>query len=160
MGMIMSVPKLEIPKLLWCELIERLASSGQGKRESGAFLLGTVQPKRNVTSYLLYDEISPSALRSDYVFLLGKDMSKVWAECERQGAQVVADIHTHPFGPTQSKSDRAHPIVSISGHMALIVPNFATGSVLAEDLGVHEFQGQSCWQSWFGNDAASKLRFT
>lgn len=87
-------------------------------------------------------------------------MSKVWTECERQGVQVVADIHTHPLDPAQSESDRAHPIVSISGHMALIVPNFATGLVRAEDLGVHEFQGRGCRQSWFGNDVASKLRFT
>ena len=107
MVMIMSAPKLEVSKFLWQEIIGRLAIAGQGKRESGAFLLGALQPKRCVTSYLLYDEISPTALHSDYVFLLGKDMSKVWAKCEQQNVQVVADVHTHPFGPAQSKIGRA-----------------------------------------------------
>jgi proteasome lid subunit RPN8/RPN11 len=152
--------KLEIPKVLWCSLVGELARSGQGRRESGAFLLGTLQPRRTVTAYILYDSISPSAQHSNYVLLLGKDMAKVWLECERQGVQVVADIHTHPRGPAQSISDRANPIVSISGHVALIVPNFATGLVRPEDLGVHEFQGKGCWKSWFDTEAASKLKFT
>jgi len=160
MGMIMSVPKLEISRVLWSELVKRLAHSGQGRRESGAFLLGTLQPSRKVTAYILYDDISPSAQHRNYVFLLGGDMSKVWAECERQGIQVVADIHTHPKGPAQSRSDRAHPIVSIGGHIALIVPNFATGLVRPEDLGVHEFQSKGHWKSWFRAEAANKLHFT
>lgn len=160
MGMTMSAHKLEIPNVLWRNLIGQLAHSGQGRRESGAFLLGTLQPKRTVTSYILYDAISPSAQHSNYVLLLGGDMSKVWLECERQGVQVVADIHTHPRGPAQSISDRANPIVSISGHVALIVPNFATGLVRPEDLGVHEFRGKGRWNSWFDTEAASKLKFT
>lgn len=156
----MSVPKLEIPMKLRHELIEQLARSGQGKRESGAFLLGTLQPNRNVTAYILYDEVSPTAQHSNYVRLLGSDMSKVWADCERRCLQVVADIHTHPRGPAQSLSDRAQPIVSLSGHIALIVPNFAIGFVQPEDLGFHEFQGRGRWKSWFGAEAASKIQFT
>lgn len=159
MGMIMSAHKLEIPKVLWRDLVERLARSGQGRRESGAFLLGTLQPRRAVSAYILYDEVSASAQHSNYVLLLGEDMSKVWSECERLSIQVVADIHTHPKGPAQSISDRANPIVSISGHVALIVPNFAVGLVRPEDIGIHEFQGRGCWKSWFGIEAASKLKF-
>jgi len=160
MGVIMSAHKLEIPKVLWRDLVEQLACSGQGRRESGAFLLGTLQPRRAVSTYILYDEISASAQHSNYVLLLGGDMSKVWSECERQGVQVVADIHTHPRGPGQSISDRANPIVSISGHVALIVPNFAVGLVRPEDLGMHEFLGKGCWESWFGTEAARNLKFS
>jgi proteasome lid subunit RPN8/RPN11 len=113
-----------------------------------------------VVTYLQYDDVSPTARSADYVVLLGNDMSKVWLECERQGLQVVADVHTHPAGPVQSRSDRANPIVSITGHIALIVPNFATGRVRPQDLGVHEFLGCGRWQSWFGEDAASRLHFS
>ncbi|VAW71875.1 hypothetical protein MNBD_GAMMA12-1809 [hydrothermal vent metagenome] len=160
MGMIMSAPKLEMRRALWNEIVERLARSGQGKRESGAFLLGTLQPSRKVTAYILYDDISPSAQHSNYVRLLGGDMSKVWAECDRQGVQVVADVHTHPLGPAQSKSDRVNPIVSLNGHIALIVPNFAVGCVRPEDLGLHEFLSQGRWKSSFKVEAANKLRLT
>ena len=149
---------LEISRVIWERLIADLARTGRGTRESGAFLLGTIDSHRIVTDYLLYDEVAPDSQHVEYVLLKGPHMARVWEECERRELLVVADVHTHPGAPIQSRSDRDHPIVCTPGHVALIVPGFAQGSVPPTRLGVHEFLGAGRWQSWFGSDAAARLR--
>lgn len=154
----MSAHLLEIDTRIWQKLVADLAAAGRGVRESGAFLLGSLNPTRSVSAYLMYSDIAPDLQHIDYVVLKGKHMAKVWDLCEQEGLMVVADVHTHPGLPRQSHSDRANPIVSMQGHIALIVPNFAQGSVVPEKLGVHQFQGSGRWQSWFHHEAASRLK--
>ncbi|WNO03997.1 Mov34/MPN/PAD-1 family protein [Rhodoferax mekongensis] len=156
----MLVHKLEISKPLWQQLIRDLARTGMGVKESGAFLLGNMEPSRVVTEYLLYSDIAPDSQHVNYVLLRGRHMAKVWDICELRKLRVVADIHTHPGVPIQSPSDRDNPIVSIAGHVALIVPNFAKGLVVPSSLGFHEFQGQGEWRSWFRGEAAALLNIT
>lgn len=153
----MSLPMLEIGRQLWGRLIQDLARTGEGRKESGAFLLGTLDPSRRVSDYLLYSDIAPDSQHVDYVLLLGRHMAKVWDECEKRHLMVVADAHTHPGAPIQSLSDRANPIISVAGHVALIVPNFAMGRVTETSIGLHEFQGNGNWKSWFKSEAAARL---
>lgn len=153
--MTMSLPLLEIPHGLYNSLIVDLAKSGQGIKESGAFLLGTLDGQRRcITSYLMYDKVAPlSSSQHAYVALTAEEMARAWEHCYEVGLQVVADVHTHPFGPAQSNSDRAHPIVSLAGPVALIVPYFAKGSPQPRDLGVHLFDGCGRWRSMFRDQA-------
>lgn len=155
-------PVLELPCSLFQALIVDLAKSGHGLKESGAFLLGRQDgTRRFVTSYLMYDKIAPKSSRSHaYVAFTAEEMARAWEHCHASGQQVVADVHTHPFGPAQSISDRAHPIVSVAGHVALIVPNFAQGSPQPRDLGVHLFGGAGRWQSMFDEEAQLAIRLT
>jgi proteasome lid subunit RPN8/RPN11 len=148
-------PLLEFPRSLFQALIIDLAKSGRGIKESGAFLLGKQESARRVvTSYLMYDKVAPESSRSHaYVAFTAEEMARAWEHCYATGLQVVADVHTHPFGPAQSISDRAHPIVSVAGHVALIVPNFAQGSPQPRQLGVHLFGGAGRWQSMFNEEA-------
>lgn len=158
----MSLPRLEIPHCLYNSLIVDLAQSGRGMKESGAFLLGTLDgQRRRTTSYLMYDKVAPlSSSQHAYVALNAEEMARAWEHCYAVGLQVVADVHTHPFGPAQSISDRAHPIVSLAGHVALIVPYFAKGSPQPRDLGVHLFGGCGRWRSMFRDEALEAVRLT
>ena len=158
----MSHPLLELPQSMFQALIVDLAKSGQGVKESGAFLLGKqAGSRRLVTSYLMYDKVAPESSRSHaYVAFTAEEMARAWEHCYAAGQQVVADVHTHPFGPAQSVTDRAHPIVSVAGHVALIVPKFAKGSQQPRDLGVHLFGGASRWHSMFNHDAQAAVRLT
>lgn len=153
----MSSPLLEIRREVWSRLVADLARTGKGTRESGAFLLGASDQRRIVTDYLLYDEVTPEEQHVDYVLLRGPDMARVWEACERRGLFVIADVHTHPGAPAQSRSDREHPIICIPGHIALIVPRFAQGLVTIDSLGLHHFLGAGRWESWFGSDVTSCL---
>jgi len=147
----MSRPLLEIPRSLFGALITDLSRSGRGVKESGAFLLGHADDQgRRVSSYLMYDVVAPESSRKHaYVAFTAEEMSRAWEHCYKTGLQVVADVHTHPMGPGQSVSDKAQPIVSVPGHVALIVPYFAMRGPQPVDIGVHVFEGAGRWRSIF-----------
>jgi proteasome lid subunit RPN8/RPN11 len=106
----------------------------------------------------MYDVVAPASSRKHaYVALTAEEMARAWEHCYATGLEVVADVHTHPWGPAQSVTDRAHPIVSIAGHVALIVPDFAMRNPEPRDLGVHVFEGAGHWRSAFGQAAHELL---
>ncbi|MES9841937.1 MAG: Mov34/MPN/PAD-1 family protein [Candidatus Thiodiazotropha endolucinida] len=155
----MSPPLLEMPRKVYSALIADLARSGRGIKEAGALLLGYADGRgRCVSTYLMYDIIAPESSRKHaYVAITAEEMASAWDHCYATGLQVVADVHTHPFGPRQSISDRANPIVSVAGHVALIVPYFALRDPQPADLGVHVFEGAGRWRSMFHQEAHNSI---
>ena len=130
---------------LWAEIVAELRERGRGNRESGGFLLGRREgDTRTIEGFLAYDAVDPAALRGHIEFD-GSRMDLVWSECRRRGLQVVADVHTHPGGAGQSDVDRANPMISERGHLALIVPNFAGKLYLPGKVGIYEFRGREGW---------------
>ena len=59
----------------------------------------------------------------------------------------MADIHVHPGGTHQSKSDRAYPMIAQAGHLAIILPRFAAGPVSKREIGIYRYQGAKRWQT-------------
>ena len=47
-------------------------------------------------------------------------------------------------------------MVAQEGHVALIVPHFATCPAPPRQVGVHRYDGRR-WQTWTGKDAARRL---
>lgn len=153
-----SQPRLRIRVALWEELLDGLRERGGGVRESGAFLLGTGEgAERTATGFALYDDLDPNCLNEGYVHFDGRNYGRLWEICGDKAVTVVGDVHTHPYGPGQSHSDKTHPMVSIPGHIALIVPNYAQGSVPAEDVGVYVYRGRHRWRAYRGRHAATVL---
>jgi proteasome lid subunit RPN8/RPN11 len=154
-------PLLEVPASLWAELMAHLHSQGAGVRESGAFLLGRkTDAGRVVERFVPYEQLQPDAFSNDYVSLKADSFAKLWEVCRATGMTVVADVHTHPFGPGQSRSDRTNPMVALMGHIALIVPRFAKGNPHPRDLGLYVYQGNHQWVSHSGSDVGRLLRLT
>lgn len=150
---------LEFRANVWASLMLDLQRRGKGHRESGAFLLGQAGPSvKTVIDWLAYDELDRGSLNYDYVRLSTEAFSRLWSICADRGMEVVGDVHTHPLGPAQSLSDRANPMVSISGHMALIVPRFAMGNVMPSDVSVNVYLGSHKWVSHFGLQAAALIK--
>lgn len=136
--------------LLWRRLTMRLRERGRNAtRESGAFLLGHQQtgaPAR-ITDFVLYDDLDPRSLETGIIRFDGKHFGKLWAMCRERGLTLVADVHVHPAGSGQSASDRANPMVSQAGHLALILPNFASVPIPREDIGIYRYLGNGKWHS-------------
>lgn len=157
----MSAHLLEISTQLWNGLIEHLRAQGAGIRESGAFLLGrATETGKTVTAFLPYEELQADALQEDYVTLSAASFSRLWTVCREHNLTVIADVHTHRFGPQQSRSDKTNPMVALAGHVALIVPHFAQGSSQLEDLGVHVYRGSHQWTSKFGPSIRQLINLT
>ena len=109
-------------------------------------------------SHIVYfDDLDPACLQGNIQFD-GRAFSKLWDLCEANNLTVVADVHTHPGASVrQSSIDRENPMVARAGHIAMIVPHFATRRVRPRQVGLHEYAGDDGWRSWFGRDAAARL---
>lgn len=131
----------------WC-ICHQLKKRGHGTHESGAFLLGKeTGSSKCITSAVYYDDIDPKALSTGIVRLRGGATSEVWRICRENGLQVIADVHTHPGGAGQSNSDKKHPMVSMDGHVALILPHFAEAPFTFSEVGVYRYCGAKTWSS-------------
>lgn len=132
---------------LWRRLKARLRERGlRCSRESGAFLLGRREGGcAHIVDFVLYDDLDPHALDTGIVRFNGRYFSELWAICKARGLTVVADVHVHPEGAGQSDSDREHPMISRSGHIALILPNFAVGFQPRREIGVYRYLGAKQW---------------
>jgi hypothetical protein len=136
--------------LLWHRLTARLRERGRyASRESGAFLLGRFEPggAARIVDFVLYDDLDPHSLDTGIIRFDGKHFGKLWAICRERNLTVVADVHVHPGGSGQSPSDRAYPMVSQAGHLALILPHFARAPIPREDIGIYRYLGGGEWHS-------------
>ncbi len=127
---------------------------GEGRRESGAFLLGDLDGERRaVERFVFYDDLDPRCLDTGIVVFDGSKYPLLWRLCRETGLKVVADVHTHPGPARQSASDRANPMIAKPGHVALIVPDLARRAVGASELGVYEYEGDHRWRDHSGHEA-------
>jgi proteasome lid subunit RPN8/RPN11 len=135
--------------LLWRKLIRDLRNRGHNyRRESGAFLLGRKRNGRaKIVSFVLYDDLDSKCLDTGIVRFDGRHFGKLWDICKSTGLVVVADVHTHPGNSQQSDSDRAHPMITSAGHIALIVPRYAADPVTRKEVGMYRYQGGGKWDA-------------
>lgn len=147
-----------MPRRLWRNLIADLRVRGEGRRESGAFLLA--QPdSTHIAAHVCYDDLDPAALDTGIIVFHGSGYARLWQLCEAQQLRVAADVHTHPGDWTeQSYADATHPMVGTPGHVALIVPNFARGnSSSLRGVGIYRYRGNHQWQDCTSRDPAFTL---
>jgi hypothetical protein len=136
--------------LLWRRLTFELRERGlKEARESGAFLLGIHEPgtAARVIDFVLYDDLDPHSLDTGIIRFDGKYFGKLWSICRARGLTVVADVHVHPGGSAQSASDKAHPMITQAGHLALILPHYARAPILREDIGLYRYLGNQAWHT-------------
>ncbi len=140
---------IQIPIQIWRKLQDELALRGDGKRESGAFLLGKIGT-RNIVNFICYDDLDPTALESGIIVFQGACFVPLWNYCDQNKMMVLADVHTHGGDWTkQSGTDRTNPMIEATGHIALIIPNFAQNkSDSLSGVGIFEYRGNHRWKSW------------
>jgi proteasome lid subunit RPN8/RPN11 len=138
----------------WTALLADLDRRGERRHEAGAFLLGSrVGDLREVQDVVFYDDLDPGAYSSGVCILHAPAFAALWSTCRARGLTVVGDIHTHPGGAFQSEADRTNPMVAREGHIAIIVPNYATGRPATERLGIFEYRGDHAWTDHSGTRA-------
>jgi proteasome lid subunit RPN8/RPN11 len=103
--------------------------------------------RREVLEAVYYDDLAPEALADGMILFPSYAYSALWRTCRDRSLQVVADIHTHPGIARQSHTDSEHPMIPKPGHIAIIAPNFAQGSISDANLGVYEYLGGHQWKN-------------
>lgn len=155
----MAESKLMFSRSLWYGSIAELKRRGHNRHESGCFVLGKSDRRlKQAVRCVYYDELDPDAYSSGVCILDGSAFAKLWEICRGDGLTVLADIHTHQGAPHQSEADRRNPMVARSGHLALIVPRFAEGSIWRHRLGLYRYEGDHRWTNLSGWQARSYLK--
>lgn len=140
----------------WRDVLNELQQRGEGRHESGVFLLGQENRGRlEVKDAIYYDELDPEAYSTGVCVLHGDAFAKLWALCRERGLTVVADAHTHPGYACQSPQDRTNPMVARTGHVAIIVPRYAQSPVVHSELGIYEYCGKHTWKDQNGKFGGS-----
>src|SRR5579859_5571777 len=145
--------RLSCPTTLWRQGMAELARRGEGRHESGAFLLGRQHgTRRRVERFVYFDDLDQHCLDTGIVVFDGAGFGPLWALCRETGLRVVADVHTHGgHGPArQSPLDRDNPMIAQAGHVGVIVPNRARCPIAPPDLGVYEYLGEHLWRDHSG----------
>ena len=144
-----SPPELICSQVLWQRLLVALRDRGwKGRRESGAFLLGRpADAPARICDFVLYDDLDPHSLDTGIIRFDGRYFGKLWSICRERRLTIVADVHVHPGGSAQSASDKAHPMVTQAGHLALILPQFARAPMRREEIGIYRYLGDQAWHT-------------
>ncbi len=141
---------VDVPVLLWIRLVRDLRRRGQGRQESGAFMLGRQRGARaRATAYICYDDLDPHAYQSGGIAFHDEGYAALWKHCREKKLRLLADVHTHPGSwVEQSPTDQHNPMVPVVGHTALIVPNFGRTSWWSlASVGVYEHLGSFKWRT-------------
>ncbi len=155
----MADQKLVFSRSLWYGCMAELRHRGHGRHESGCFVLGKNDGRvKRAVRCLYYDELDPRAYSSGVCILDGSAFPKLWEICREGGLTVVADIHTHLGAPYQSEADRLNPMIARTGHLAVIVPYFAEGSIWRHRLGLYRYEGAHRWTNLSGWQARRYLK--
>lgn len=98
-----STETIRVPILLWMCLILALRRRGQGRGESGAFLLGMRNGNGGrVTKYVCYDDLDPGAHQSGAIAFHAAGLAALWSFCREHKLEVLADVHpSRPDRPTK-----------------------------------------------------------
>jgi len=143
-----SSPKLACNTRIWNRGVDELRRRAGGHCESGAFLLGTIEGgMRRIHKFLYYDDIDPNCFSNGIVEFDGSKFGIVWQICRDSDLTVVADVHVHPGGYGQSSTDRHNPIIPEAGHLALILPDFASRARTPGAMGIYEYLGSRQWRN-------------
>lgn len=149
--------RLSFDERTWRLLIEALEERGEGRRESGAFLLAEPGSRR-IEEFALFDDLDPNCLTGG-IAMKSVAFSNLWDICDETGLRVIADVHTHPGRRVaQSAIDQDNPTIGHAGHIALIVPSYASGHPETRDVGLHVLKRDGTWRSSFGRRSARRLQ--
>ena len=152
--------RITIGLWLWAWLVVGLRMRGEGRRESGAFLLGRWNgASGKVTRIVFYDALDPNAYQHGIITFHGEGLAALWAICRGAGIEVIADCHTHGNANTgQSAMDQRNPMIPEVGHIGLIFPFFAHMAPWStRGVGVHEYLGDFRWRRHDKNGHSDRI---
>jgi proteasome lid subunit RPN8/RPN11 len=132
-------------------MVLELRRRGEGKGESGAFLLGLRQGlSAQVSQYVCYDDLDPQACQYGAVTFHAEGYAALWQYCREKSVEVLADLHTHPGKSVQQSSiDRRNPMLPVVGHIAAILPNYGyTPWWSLRGVGIYEYLGDLKWRAY------------
>ncbi len=140
-------PRLVCSTRVWNQGVDELKRRAASRRESGAFLLGSISSRvRIIKQFIYYDDIDQNCYANGIIEFDGSKFGAIWKKCRDAHMTVVADVHVHPGHYGQSTTDRHNPMIPEVGHWALIIPDYASRHRMPGRIGVYEYLGSCQWR--------------
>lgn len=155
----MTSRKLILSRSLWTATWDGLKQRGDGKRESACVWVGTREESVERALHTIFLDDLPGTKGRPLQHRTSREaVVALLSQARELGMVIVCDLHTHPASWVDlSFVDQAHPIEYRVGLLALVLPDFATGSPDLTSTGVHEYAGEGRWRTMHGDDAARRV---
>ncbi len=153
--------RLIVPRELWDQTWLGLRSRGRGKVESAA-IWGGKRDDVSETAEAVYflDDLAGHFQHRGYHYVPPKALARLFAQLQRDGRVIVADIHTHPTAWVDlSELDKEHPIEFRPGLHALVLPSYAIPAPSLRLSGVHEYEGDGQWRTLSRKEKQAVIMF-
>ncbi len=119
-----SRPRFSVSRELLVATTDWLRLASDGRRESTVLWAGRPSGSDLVrVSYIIEPDYAAGALRMNVGVA---DRAEVLSALRSLDVMVVADLHTHPEEAFLSPVDRQHAYSSRDGHVAIVLPRYAT----------------------------------
>jgi proteasome lid subunit RPN8/RPN11 len=145
----MEMSHLHIPRILWDQTLSLLRDRSNGRRESGAVVLGnrTSTTQRFATKVVGYHELCDDRATEVFVELSEDGKLRLYSQLEREKLQMVAMVHTHPEGWVGlSPIDQANQLSSRVGFWSIVLPHFGRQPWDLDLIGFHIRQSRGWHQ--------------
>lgn len=88
------------------------------------------------------------AYNEDYGLLYtigGDELHRINVSLYNNKMTLIAQIHSHPGRAYHSETDDAYPVISTSGGISIVVPNFAYGQIAIDTWAVYRLSVDNTW---------------
>jgi proteasome lid subunit RPN8/RPN11 len=132
---------------LWIETWNGLHERGQEQHESVCIFWGQREKERDIAKGVIFlDDLPGVQAKAAHYQCMRPTTDAMFEILRERGAQIVADIHTHPGRWVDlSWIDKRNPLEYRRGLIAIVIPEFAKGTPRRTGIGVHEYLGDGEW---------------
>lgn len=140
------ITTIYLPKTLVLEAWNWMYQAGRHQVEGVALWVGV----RDGTSFHIKRTIIPAQnaghVEDGLVYVVpGEELHRIALELFDTGLDLIGQIHSHPGAAYHSDTDDAYPIVTVTGGISVVVPNFATGRLKLSEWAVYRLVSDQGW---------------
>jgi hypothetical protein len=159
---LLGVRRFEVPRRVVDELQEFLREAGAAEYEAVGFWAGIVEGDvfRVREAVLPEQQAVRSAEGEVAVVVSGEALFRLNVRLYRSGLELGAQIHSHPSAAYHSETDDAFSVMTRTGGLSLVIPNFGRGPFDLVDAAVHRLGENGRWTRLEPRDAYALIHIT
>lgn len=134
---------MRLPSKILQETFDALVKCGQGRCECVIYWTGPIGESKQIDGW-----DHPTHRRSPWGYKIDdRWLTDYWFRLGRNRRKVLAQVHTHPEEAFHSITDDCWPVVSQSGFVSVVIPNFALGPTSLEGAWIGRLSSNGQWRN-------------
>lgn len=142
----LDITSIHLPKSCAYEALAWLYKAGRRKVEGVALWAGIREGNTFLVKRTIIPQQDAGSIEDGLIYVVrGEELHRIALELFDSGMQLIAQIHSHPGEAYHSQTDDAYPIVTVTGGISVVVPNFAEGGLNLTEWAVYRFLPETGW---------------